>query len=121
MIIDKGKIKILDGYLKKEKITEPEQFNKWFNKQFEKTKVDREDETHGYGNWLKSDNDLGEFKNVSFTQMEREFELKNPEGKIVKGRNVKNFCLENNLCYSCIMDILNERGNRHQHKGWTRP
>ena len=75
-IMDKGKIKILDGYLKKEKITEPDQFNKWFNEQFEKTKVERDEETQGYGNWLKSDNDLGEFKNVSFTQMEREFELK---------------------------------------------
>ena len=75
-IMDKGKIKILDGYLKKEKITEPQQFNKWFNEQFEKTKVERDEETHGYGNWLKSDNDLSEFKNVSFTQMEREFELK---------------------------------------------
>ena len=76
MIMDKGKKKLLHGYLKKEKITEPEQFNKWFNEQFEKTKVGRDEETQGYGNWLKSDNDLSEFKNVSFSQMEREFELK---------------------------------------------
>ena len=61
------------------------------------------------------------YGNIEYGTKRREFELKNPEGKIVKGRNVKNFCLENNLCYSCIMDILNERGNRHQHKGWTRP
>ena len=64
-VMDKGKKKMLDTYLKKEKITEPQQFNKWFNEQFEKSKVEREEETRGYGNWLKSDSDLDEFQNIS--------------------------------------------------------
>ena len=76
MIMDKGKKKVLDNYLKKEKITEPQQFNKWFNEQFEKSKLERDEENHGYGSWLKSDDDLSESQNISFSQMETEIELK---------------------------------------------
>lgn len=75
-VMDKSKKKMLDGYFKKEKLTEPDDFNKWFNKQFEKNKTESEEDTHGYGNWLKSDSDLPEQSNISFSQMEREFELK---------------------------------------------
>jgi hypothetical protein len=70
---DKEKKKILDDFLEKEKKSE-KAFNTWFNEQFEKNKVEREEETHGYGNWLKSDEDLEDEKPISMTQLGEEIE-----------------------------------------------
>ena len=39
------------------KLKDPKDFNKWFNKQFEKHKLEDPTET-GYGSWLKSDDDI---------------------------------------------------------------
>ena len=46
-------------------------FNNWFNDQFEKLKISNENELHGYGNWLKSDDDIYEIKSKN---MKEEFE-----------------------------------------------
>jgi hypothetical protein len=72
---DKEKKKILDDFLDKEKKSE-KAFNTWFNEQFEKNKVEREEEAHGYGNWLKSDEDLEDEKTISMTQLGEEIERK---------------------------------------------
>jgi len=71
----KEKKKILDDFLDKEKKSE-KAFNTWFNEQFEKNKVEREEEAHGYGNWLKSDEDLEDEKTISMTQLGEEIERK---------------------------------------------
>ena len=41
----------------KKDLKDPKNFNEWFNKQFEKHKVDDTNE-NGYGSWLKSDEDI---------------------------------------------------------------
>ena len=51
-------------------------FNKWFNELFEKTKISDEYTTNGYGDWLKSNEDLEEESEVSKQDMDRKFEEK---------------------------------------------
>lgn len=41
----------------------------------------------------------------------------NPDKKKVIIENIKEFCLNNNLCYSHMLKVYN--GNLSQHKGWT--
>ena len=43
---------------KNKKMKEPAHFNKWFNEQFEKHKVEEESNGNGYGDWLKSENGI---------------------------------------------------------------
>jgi len=52
--MSKEQKKGLDRILKKN----PENFNQWFNEQFEKTRLKTEEEEHGYGSWLTSNEDL---------------------------------------------------------------
>ena len=52
----------LKDFLSTNKIEKGENFNKWFNQQFEKNKIQSEEETNGYGDWLKSDEDIDEEK-----------------------------------------------------------
>jgi hypothetical protein len=59
------------------------------------------------------------YGNLEYGNKRKEFKLKNPEGKIVEGRNIKKFCFDNNLNYSCVSLVLNKK--RKHHKGWTKP
>ena len=70
------KNKMIDTYLSKEKINNSKKFNKWFNEQFEQNKMNREDETAGYGDWLKSNEDVDDFQNISQSQLGEEIERK---------------------------------------------
>ena len=71
---NREKKELLDNFLEnKKKDTE---FNQWFNEQFEKNKLEREEDAQGYGNWLKSNEDLDEEKHISLTQMGEEIERK---------------------------------------------
>ena len=70
------KNKMIDAYLSKEKINNSKQFNKWFNAQFEQNKMEREDESAGYGDWLKSDEGVDDFQNISQAQLGEEIERK---------------------------------------------
>ena len=56
------------------------EFNKWFNSEFEKAKVDYEDESRGYGDWLKQTEEQ-ETSNGRMTmgQMKEEFARKKKE------------------------------------------
>ena len=51
---DKGKQLLVDNLLKKDKSF----FHKWFNETFEKINIVDEDRQGGYGDWLRSDEDL---------------------------------------------------------------
>ena len=73
---DREKKELLDTFLEKEKKTKKD-FNKWFNEEFEKNKLEREEDSHGYGTWLRSDADLENTKAISLTQMGEEIEKKN--------------------------------------------
>ena len=70
------KNKMIDTYLSKEKINNSKKFNKWFNEQFEQNKMNREDESGGYGDWLKSNEGVDDFQNISQAQLGEEIEKK---------------------------------------------
>lgn len=57
----------------KKDLKDPKNFNDWFNQQFDKHKLEDPNET-GYGNWLKSDEDIVFTGNVSKANMNSEIE-----------------------------------------------
>ena len=61
-----------------EKLKEPRNFNKWFNDQFDKHKLEDPNET-GYGGWLKSDEDIVFTANVTKANMASEIEKRKKE------------------------------------------
>jgi len=65
---------ILDNLFDKNKdLKDNKNFNNWFNEQFEKHKLEDNNET-GYGNWLKSDEDIIFTPNVNRANMASEME-----------------------------------------------
>jgi hypothetical protein len=75
--IQNTKNKTLDNFFENnEHLKKEKNFNKWFNEQFDKYKMTTEEETSGYGDWLKSNEDCDEEKNISFSQMTEELEKK---------------------------------------------
>ena len=48
-------------------------FNKWFNRLFEQTKINDDYTENGYGDWLKSNEDLDEFTNVAKQDIDGKF------------------------------------------------
>jgi len=64
---------ILDKMFEQDKsLNDKGNFNKWFNDQFDKYKL--EDNENGYGDWLKSDEDIVSMGNVSQANMASEIE-----------------------------------------------
>jgi len=59
---------------KKTNIKDPSNFNKWFNKQFDKHKLEDAAQETGYGDWLKSDEDIIFTSNVSKANMSKEMD-----------------------------------------------
>jgi hypothetical protein len=59
---------------KNSKIKDPSNFNKWFNDQFDKHKLEDSAQETGYGNWLKSDEDIVFTPNVSKANMSKEMD-----------------------------------------------
>ena len=53
----------------------PDKFNKWFNEQFDKHKLEDPSEK-GYGDWLKSDENVDNMEKISQSQMAIEIEKK---------------------------------------------
>jgi hypothetical protein len=70
---------LLDTIFEKNKtLKEPKNFNNWFNSQFEKHKLEDSTES-GYGNWLKSDEDIVYTPNVTKSNMAAEMEKRKKE------------------------------------------
>jgi hypothetical protein len=67
---------LLKDFLSTNKMETGKNFNKWFNDQFERNKIQSEEETNGYGDWLKSNDDMDDDKKISYTQMGEEIEKK---------------------------------------------
>ena len=72
----KDKATALKQYFSNKKMEDPEKFNKWFNKEFEKTNIKQEDETNGYGSWLQSNDDLEDEIPINNAFINEEFERK---------------------------------------------
>lgn len=57
-----------------EKIIKKENFNEWFNELFEKTQLSDLNNSTGYGDWLKSEDDCCQHEAKNLTEMNREIE-----------------------------------------------
>ena len=76
---DKGREKALAQFFNtNEKLKESKHFNKWFNAEFEKNKMETDDGA-GYGEWLTSNEDIEPEKKISLSQMGEEFGKKKAE------------------------------------------
>ena len=75
-ILGEDKKHHLKEFLSTNKIETGKNFSKWFNEQFEKNKIQSEEETNGYGDWLKSNEDIDDEKQISYTQLGEEIEKK---------------------------------------------
>ena len=53
---------VLDKTIKAQKTAK--EFNEWFNKEFDKVNVMKDEDENGYGNWLKSDDDVSLSNNL---------------------------------------------------------
>jgi hypothetical protein len=80
---DEDKSVLLDQFFESnEKFKKSSNFNRWFNEQFERNKLSNEYEEKGYGDWLKTDDDLEEpSNNVSMATMKQEFDKKKEKAR----------------------------------------
>jgi hypothetical protein len=90
---DNNNVDLLDKVFDTKKdLKEPKNFNKWFNDQFDKHKLEDQNET-GYGNWLKSDEDIIYTPNVTKSNMAAEMEKRKKEVQTLTTYNgVKDLC-----------------------------
>jgi hypothetical protein len=71
---DDEKLFTLDNFFdKKKELKDPKNFQKWFNEEFEKHKLDDSNE-NGYGSWLKTDEGIVDMGQVSKADMNAAFE-----------------------------------------------
>jgi hypothetical protein len=74
--------KLLNNFFDSNKnLKKANQFNKWFNKEFEKNKIHLENEEKGYGDWLKTNDDNEEVKVTNMSMMAEEFERKKSKAR----------------------------------------
>jgi len=72
---DSQNVKTLDVLFETQShLKDSNDFNKWFNKQFDKYKLEDERNDKGYGDWLKSDDGVSNLGNISKNEMNNEFE-----------------------------------------------
>jgi hypothetical protein len=79
---EKERKQLLDSFLSKQNWKDTKnskEFNQWFNQQFEKYKLETEEQQNGYGEWLQSNEDLDEIKEIHHTQLGEEIERKKRE------------------------------------------
>ena len=81
-ISDEDKRVLLDQFFdSNEKFKQNKQFNRWFNDQFEKNKLLNESQEKGYGDWLKTSDDIDPIQNVSMATMKQEFDKKKMQAR----------------------------------------
>lgn len=98
---------ILDKMFEKDKLLkEPINFNKWFNDQFDKHKIDDQTDS-GYGDWLKSNEDIADIGNISQTNMASEMEKKKKYIQSISKYNGVNIQYANTFGGSSLMDYNN--------------
>jgi len=78
------------------KLKDTHNFNAWFNKQFEKQKVSEDQEESGYGNWLKSDDDVDDVNTTNMRAMNEYFDKKKKDIRsLVVHNDVKDLTVQN--------------------------
>jgi hypothetical protein len=98
---------VLDKMFEKDKsLKEPINFNKWFNDQFDKHKTEDQPDT-GYGDWLKSDEDIVDLGNVSQANMASEMEKRKKQVQSLTTYNGVNTQYANTFGGSSLMDYNN--------------
>lgn len=79
---DNSKKKIIENIIK----TKKNNFNEWFNEEFDKLNIKNENDCNGYGDWLKSQDDLHE---ISSKNRNKEFEnIKSKNFKIIEQKDI---------------------------------
>ena len=72
---EENKRKALNSFFDSNKsLKDTNNFNKWFNEQFEKQKVSKEEDEEGYGSWLKSNEDVDETQITNMRAMNEHIE-----------------------------------------------
>ena len=99
---DKEKTVLLDQFFESnDKFKNSTKFNDWFNKEFEKNKLSNEAEIKGYGDWLKTDEDIEPIKNVSMASMKHEFDKKKSQARsLILREDVQDFWSNNSISAS---------------------
>ena len=77
-------------------------FNKWFNVLFEKSKIQDDFTKSGYGDWLKSNEDLEYLENLNKNDLEKKLENKKNQIKKFDQSNIDN-CYNNNYIQNNIL------------------
>lgn len=81
-------------------------FSSWFNEMFEKSHEDNK--TVGYGDWLKSNDDLNEIKANNMREFDRIFREKKKAGReLVLRKDIRNTFYGSNV-NSCMLDKTEE-------------
>ena len=85
---DSNNVEVLDKmFTMNDQLKEPKNFNSWFNEQFDKHRLEDPVEK-GYGNWLKSDEDIDYTStNITKDKMASEFEKRKKEVKTITTYN----------------------------------
>ena len=88
---------LLDEYLSKNNLKNTQEFNVWFNKNFDKYKNEKE---VGYGEWLKSDENIVSTENIKKTEM-NDFlkEQKRKSQALIKIDKIEEFSFQNSSYY----------------------
>lgn len=80
---DEDKSVLLDKFFEtNQKFKKSANFNRWFNEQFERNKLFNESDEKGYGNWLKTNDDIDDNRtSVSMATMKEEFDKKKEKAR----------------------------------------
>jgi hypothetical protein len=98
---------VLDNMFEKEKsLKNTTNFNTWFNEQFEKNKLDDSTES-GYGDWLKSNEDIVDVSNVSKANMASEIDKIKKQVQAITVYNGVNDQCSSSFGGSALMDYNN--------------
>lgn len=107
---DEDKNILLDQFFESnEKFKKSANFNRWFNEQFERNKLSNEAEEKGYGEWLKTDEDIDEAaNNVSMATMKQEFDKKKDKARSLIVREDVQEIFSNNSFSSSSAELSND-------------
>lgn len=93
---------LLDQFLDQKQFKNPDKFNKWFNEQFEKNKIETEEQLNGYGNWLKSEENIDIPKNINLSQLSEEI---NKKKSVLRSLIVQKEIKELDLTYNGVTNL----------------
>lgn len=106
---DEDKNALLDHFFdSNENFKKSSNFNRWFNEQFERNKLSNESEEKGYGDWLKTDEDIEGDKNVSMAEMKQEFDKKKSQARSLVVRDEVQELWANNSFSSSVAELTND-------------